>query len=90
MGAYIKESVQFKRKTDIEDLEPEFKNLWLEFPRKNKSSKLLIGTIYRSERMLDTKVWLDKLDNLLSTVMANWDGVLLVTGDMNICLNPNV
>ena len=81
MGAYIKERDQFKRRTDIKNLETEFEHLWLEFSLKNKYNKLLIGTIYRSELMLDTKVWLDKFDDLLSTVMTSWDVLLLVTGD---------
>ena len=76
----------FKRRTDIENLETEFEHLWLEFPGKNKNSKLLIGTIYRSELILDTKVWLDKFDHLLSPVMTSWDGLLLETGDIKICL----
>lgn len=36
MGADIKEIVNFKRKTDIEDLEPVFENLCLEFPGKKQ------------------------------------------------------
>ena len=93
VGAHIKESVQFKRRTDIENLETEFEHLWREFPGKNKNSKLLIGTIYRSELILDTKVWLDMFDDLLSTVMTSWDGLPPVTGDINICLldsKPNM
>ena len=68
------------------NLETEFEHLWLEFPRKNKNIKLLTGTIYRSELILDTKVWLDKFDDLSSTEMTSWDGSLLVTGDINVCL----
>ena len=81
MGAYLKERDQFKRKTGIKNLETEFEHLWLQFSWKNKYSKLLIGNIYRSELILDTKVWLDKFDDLLSTVLTSWDGLLLVSGD---------
>ena len=84
VGAYIKESAQFKRRPDNKNLETEFEHLWLEFPWKNKYSKLLIGTIYRSEHILETK-----LVDLLSTVMTSWDGLLLVTGDITICLLDN-
>ena len=38
------------------NLETEFEHMWLEFPGKNKISKLLIETIDRSELILDTKV----------------------------------
>ena len=81
MGASLKERDQFKRRTDIKNLETEFEHLWLQFSWKNKYSKLLIGNIYRSELILDTKVWLDKFDDLLSTVLTSWDGLLLVSGD---------
>ena len=81
MGASLKERDQFKRRTDIKNLETEFEHLWLQFSWKNKYSKLLIGTIYRSELILDTKVWLDEFDDLLSTLLTSWDGLLLVSGD---------
>ena len=65
LGTYIEESVQIKRRTYIKNLESEFEYLWLEFPWKNKYNKLLIGTIYRSELILDTKVWPVKFDYVL-------------------------
>ncbi len=49
VGAYIRDTLQFKRRTDIERLQPDFEHLWLEFPGKNKNSKLLVGTLYRSD-----------------------------------------
>ena len=36
---------------NIEAKEPELEHLWLEFPGRNKHRKLLLGTMYRSERM---------------------------------------
>ena len=48
VGGYMKESVQFKRRTDIENLETEFEHLWLEFPGKNKNSKLALDRHYLS------------------------------------------
>lgn len=43
VGAYIKESIKFKRGQDIENLQQEFEHLWLEISGKNKNSKLLLG-----------------------------------------------
>ena len=43
VGAYIKDSIVFKRRKDIENLQPEFEHMWLEIPGKNKTSKLLLG-----------------------------------------------
>ena len=55
-------------------------------PGKNKNSKLLLGVIYRSERILGCNDWIDQFEDLLSKVVSRWDGMLLVTGDMNINL----
>ena len=84
VGAYIKESVQYKRRKDIEKLKPELENLWLEFQGKNKHSKLLLGVIYRSTRILSTQEWFDRIESLLGYLIVNWDGLLVLTGDMNI------
>ena len=86
VGGYILDSLQFKRRTDIESLQPDFEHLWLEFPGRNKNSKLLIGTVYRSDLMMNTQDWLGRFDDLLSNIMSTWDGLLIVTGDININL----
>ena len=52
VGPYIKDSIVFKRRKDIENLQPEFEHTWLEIPGKNKNSKLLLGVLYRSTRIL--------------------------------------
>ena len=62
VGPYIKDSIVFKRRKDIENLQPEFEHTWLEIPGKNKNSKLLLGVLYRSTRILkhqqlDWEVW---------------------------------
>lgn len=49
VGAYICDSIQIKRRKDIEQLQPEMEHLWIEVPGRNKYSKGLIGGIYRSE-----------------------------------------
>ncbi len=86
VGAYIRDTLQFKRRTDIERLQPDFEHLWLEFPGKNKNSKLLVGTLCRSDLIMDTQDWLGRFEDLLSTVVSTWDGLLIVTGDVNINL----
>jgi hypothetical protein len=52
VGAYISETINFKRRSDIESFQPDLEHLWLELPGRNKHSKALIGVIYRSTRML--------------------------------------
>ena len=42
---YVKETIQFKRRTDIEKRFPTMEHLWFEIPGRNKHSKLLLGTV---------------------------------------------
>jgi exonuclease III len=84
VGAYISNSINFKRRKDIENLQTDFEHLWFEIPGRNKHSKALIGVIYRSERMLSCNDWLDRFESLLGQVSLDWDGLLYVTGDVNI------
>ena len=80
VGAYIKETLTFKHRSDIEAKEPDLEHLWLEFPGRNKHSKLLLGTMYRSEKNAD----------LSRMATATWDGLMIVAGDINIdLLGPN-
>ena len=90
VGAYIKETLTYKRRSDIEAKELDLEHLWLEFPGRNKNSKLLLGTMYRSERMLNSTKWLERFKNLLGHLTATWDGPIVVKGDINIdLLRPN-
>ena len=52
VGAYIKETLTYKRRSDIEAKVLDLEHLWLEFPGINKHSKLFVGTMYRAEGML--------------------------------------
>ena len=65
--------------------------MWLEIPGKNKNSKvLLLGIIYRSEKIMGHNDWIEKFHDLLSNIIPMWDGLLMITGDMNInLLNPS-
>ena len=88
VGAYIKESVKYKHRTDIENKEPDLEHLWLELAGRNKNSKMLMGIIYRSNRILTPTSWLDKVESLFGYLTASWNGLLVVTGDRNIDLMP--
>ena len=77
VGAYIKESIKFKRRHDIENLQPNFEHVWLEITGKNKNSNLLPGVIYRSDKIMCCNDWIEKFDDLLSNVVPIWDGLLV-------------
>ncbi|CAB4040003.1 Hypothetical predicted protein, partial [Paramuricea clavata] len=36
VGVYLRDTINYKRRTDIEDIEPELEHIWLEIPGKNK------------------------------------------------------
>ena len=85
VGAYISDSITFKWRKDIEQLQTQMEHLWIEVPGRNKYSKALIGVIYRSERIgLSPSDWLYAFETLLAHLTASWDSFLLLTGDINI------
>ena len=61
-------------------------HIWLEIPGRNQNSKLLLGVTYRSEKMLPAQIWMEEFENILANISAQWDGLLLITGDINIDL----
>ena len=65
VGVYVKETIKFKRRTDIENRYPKIEHLWIELPGRNKNSKMLLGTIYRSQSQMHFSEWLDTLEDLL-------------------------
>ena len=86
VGLYIKNSFNFKRRTVIEKIEPELEQIWVEISGRNKNSKLLLGVMYRSNRIQDFQTWIDKSENVISQLCTEWDGLLVITGDFNIDL----
>ena len=81
VGLYIKNSINFKRRTDIEKIEPELEQIWVEISGRNKNSKLQLGVMYRSNRMQDFQTWIDKSENVISQLCTEWDRLLVITGD---------
>ena len=86
VGIYLRDNIKFKCRKDIEKLQPDMEHIWLEIPGRNKNSKLLLGVTYRSEKILPTQIWLEEFENILANISAQWDGLLLITGDINIDL----
>lgn len=66
VGMYLKESLKFKRKKDIESRYPNLEHLCIEIPGRNKNRKLLIGTIHRCESQMNFQDWVQDFKELLS------------------------
>ena len=43
-----------------------------------------MGVIYKSERVLNPSCWLDSLESLQGHLTVSYDGMLIITGDVNI------
>ena len=84
VGVYIKENIIYKRRRGIENAHPELEHVWIEVPGRNKCSRALVGVMYISERILGPFDWLNSLENLLGYLTVYWDGMLMLTGDINI------
>ena len=69
---------------DIESIEPDLVHLWLEVPGRNGCIQLLLDTVYSSEKILPFADWIEKFQNTLGHLTTTWDGLIVVTGDMNI------
>ena len=86
VGAYIKDNIPYKRRYDIENIQPSMEHLWLELPGRNKHSKLLLGVIYRSNLLITASNWLECFEDLLTHVTSTWDGMVVLAGDTNFNL----
>eukprot|EP00112_Aurelia_sp_Birch-Aquarium-sp1_P026226 Seg9174.1 transcript_id=Seg9174.1/GoldUCD/mRNA.D3Y31 product="hypothetical protein" protein_id=Seg9174.1/GoldUCD/D3Y31 len=86
VGFYVKDSIKFKRRKDIENKARDLEHLWIELPGQNRNSRLLAGVIYRSEKLLPVNDWLEKFEETIAYVKSTWDGPVLIAGDMNINL----
>ena len=73
VGVYLKESLKFKRRKDIESCYSNLEHLWIEIPRRNRNSNLLIGTLYRSDSQMNFQDWLQDFEELLSDLAISWN-----------------
>lgn len=84
VGVYIYELINFKCCIDIEKCFFDLEYLWLEVFGCNRYSKVFIGIMYRFICILSDIDWLEWMDVFLGNIMVNWDGLLVVMGDVNI------
>ena len=90
VGLYIKDTIKYKERKDIQKLETTIEHIWIEIAGKNRNNKLLLGTFYQPDSDTASKtVWIDKLESLLSKINSIWDGSMVLAGDTNINLLSN-
>ena len=87
VGAYIKDCITYKIRTDIISLHGSLEHLWVEVKGKNKKSPCLIGVVYQSSSGNTKKIeWIEKIGAVLSSIKSTWDSAIILTGDTNIDL----
>ena len=87
VGAYIKDCITYKIRTDIISLHGSLEHLWVEVKGKNKKSPCLIGVVYQSSSGNTKKIeWIEKIGAVLSSIKSTWDSGIILTGDTNIDL----
>jgi exonuclease III len=90
VGYYIKTTIKFKERKDISVLDNTIEHQWIEISHRNKNSNILIGTLYQpSSNSNEKTLWLEKFDNLLSQVVPQHEGPIIITGDFNINLKKS-
>ncbi|CAB3996159.1 Hypothetical predicted protein [Paramuricea clavata] len=52
VGFYIRESISYKRRYDIEEKYPDVEQMWLKLPGRNTHSRLLLAVVYRPQKLL--------------------------------------
>ena len=69
----------------MSNLDSDVESLWFEIKGKNRNSDILIGVFYQPnfESSL-VQAWLDKFGHILNRVSTNWNGITIITGNMNI------
>ena len=53
---------------------------------RNKHRKLLLGVIYSSDLLMTASYWLECFEDLLSHITSTWDGMVVLTADIDFDL----
>ena len=90
VGFYIKETLNFKVRYDLSRDHNSLEVLFIEIRGRNKNTPTLICVAYQpSSNETDKLDWLEKFEHLLADVYSKWEGVMIITGDLNIDLLGN-
>ena len=82
VGIYIRDTIEFKVRSDISKLDDSIEHLWLEIQGKKK-----LSASYQPSSENNKKLeWIEKLDSVLSIVKSTWNGNIMINGDSNIDL----
>ena len=86
-AAYVCDNLEIKPRDDLSNLnlDSDVESLWFKIKGKNRNSDICIGVFYQPNFQSSlVQAWLDKFDHVLNTVLTNWNGITIITGDTNI------
>ena len=80
---YIKDKITYKRRQDIINIDNTVEHLWTEVRGTNKNNPYLMGTFYQpTPKDSEKEKWLGKFENIISQILIEWDGFLVLAGDL--------
>jgi len=86
VGIYAKELLHFEPRYDLTK-NSSMEILAVEFRGRNKNTPYLLVTVYQPSFQENEKLlWLDLFETPISEISTKWNGVIILTGDMNIDL----
>ena len=92
VGLYIKDSIEYKVRHDLNKIDESIEHLWIECKGNNCNKSYLVAALYQpSSDEKEKPIWIEKHDMLLSAVNSTWNKTIIITGDTNIdYLKPSV
>ena len=86
VGFYIKD-ISFKTRNDLTKNIANMEVSFIELHGWNKNTPYFVAVAYQpSPYESDKLLWIESFETLLSEVTTKWDGVIIITGDINIDL----
>ena len=87
VGFYVKDNISFKTCNDMTKNIANMEVTFIKLHGRNKNTPYLVAVAYQpSPYESDKLLWLENFETLLSEVTTKWDGVIIITGDINIDL----
>ena len=70
---------------DLGKIDESIEILWIELRGRNKNTPFLTGVVYQpSSKETEKLIWLEKFEHILGEVYTQWNGVLILAGDLTL------
>ena len=73
VGMYIKDTIKYKERQDLSELNETIEHVWIECQGKNKYKDYLVGVFYQTRPEDKEKlIWIQKPHTILSGITTTW------------------